>query len=633
MFVIPESDYISGSLCKWNGLGNIGCGVQCKTWIGNCDKLGVYVHELGHNYGLHHSAISSLTPLDVFALAIFSLFCASSIDTDFKGPVTEYGDPTSIMGNLWWSSDRVFYFTAPHRIQNQWIDSDRVKQVNQDGVYSLAPMNRLPHRGDPQAITLLAPDMLYLNPQPFYVLSYSTGDKAVYSGRLLLHVFYNASTNSALIWTFDQPGALWRDPSVSFSIRLLSSTSERLYIDVKFGCQLSATTLTLTAPASTSATRAPLYIAQPLGSPVVLNSSEVLEASRSLRLARASWIRASNEQVRSPKVDTLFLEIQGDGVNATRYIGYMQDFSRKLNVTLLVYNRDSPVCTPTFYTYQFVSIPAGWTVVCDPSTKILLVGDQQCPIRCLITTPTISRSSASPQNFSIVMALNGANGSFSSPVRSGFHEILFIYPFQCQRLTPAVWIADPLLVASSSLSSAHGTTAAADLARLGAIASPPSSAVTLETLRSNASGSGVSVFVAFRNSDSSSCDPDAALGYSRSFTLALSPASRSFWAIDSSSSFVVNVKPQSLVVLSLSLKPIAGFQNDSIDSFPLSFLINETTLFRAEESVSTLRPFNTSSAVVNVLPPCDDVPMVLELIPDPGPPTSASWSRTCSSFR
>src|SRR5688572_4844353 len=95
MFVLPASESIQQRVCKWNGLGNIGCGFQCKTWIGSCDSLGVYVHELGHNAGLRHAAIN----------------------WDLKGPIVEYGDPTAIMGNQWWSATRNFYFNAAHRLQ------------------------------------------------------------------------------------------------------------------------------------------------------------------------------------------------------------------------------------------------------------------------------------------------------------------------------------------------------------------------------------------------------------------------------------------------------------------------------------------------------------------------------------
>jgi len=61
------------SACGWAGLGQLGCGSQCLTWYNGeyGRNLKVLVHELGHNFGLHHSST----------------------------PGAEYGDSTCAMGS------------------------------------------------------------------------------------------------------------------------------------------------------------------------------------------------------------------------------------------------------------------------------------------------------------------------------------------------------------------------------------------------------------------------------------------------------------------------------------------------------------------------------------------------------
>lgn len=49
-----------GVRCPYSGLGMIGCGTTCFTFYNgpptDVGILGLYMHEMGHNYGLHHSS-------------------------------------------------------------------------------------------------------------------------------------------------------------------------------------------------------------------------------------------------------------------------------------------------------------------------------------------------------------------------------------------------------------------------------------------------------------------------------------------------------------------------------------------------------------------------------------------------
>ena len=56
MFMLPP-----GVNCAWAGLGSLGCGSSCMTWYNGIygTDLSVIMHELGHNFGLHHSSTPS----------------------------------------------------------------------------------------------------------------------------------------------------------------------------------------------------------------------------------------------------------------------------------------------------------------------------------------------------------------------------------------------------------------------------------------------------------------------------------------------------------------------------------------------------------------------------------------------
>ena len=53
MLMLPN-----GVPCGWAGLGTLGCGPSCFTWYNGVygTELNVVMHELGHNFGLHHSS-------------------------------------------------------------------------------------------------------------------------------------------------------------------------------------------------------------------------------------------------------------------------------------------------------------------------------------------------------------------------------------------------------------------------------------------------------------------------------------------------------------------------------------------------------------------------------------------------
>lgn len=120
MFVIPKDVN-----CNWGGLGHLGCGTTCYTWVRAYEPNGiysqiVYVHELGHNLGMSHSAT----------------------DLNNDGVVdSEYGDAACFMGTG--DFQYLKQANAPHRDQMRWFDmfSNRLKLVASDGQFTLSPLD------------------------------------------------------------------------------------------------------------------------------------------------------------------------------------------------------------------------------------------------------------------------------------------------------------------------------------------------------------------------------------------------------------------------------------------------------------------------------------------------------------
>lgn len=55
----PHRIYVtpSGGVCKWGGMGYVGCRGDCRVWVSGdvWDRAATYAHELGHNLYLNHA--------------------------------------------------------------------------------------------------------------------------------------------------------------------------------------------------------------------------------------------------------------------------------------------------------------------------------------------------------------------------------------------------------------------------------------------------------------------------------------------------------------------------------------------------------------------------------------------------
>lgn len=90
VFILPALS------CGWGGLGHLGCGSSCNSWIASVGWNLVYPHELGHNLGMHHAAT----------------------DPENDGQVnSEYGDGSCPMGNRLSQG----FFNGAHTHQMGWL--------------------------------------------------------------------------------------------------------------------------------------------------------------------------------------------------------------------------------------------------------------------------------------------------------------------------------------------------------------------------------------------------------------------------------------------------------------------------------------------------------------------------------
>lgn len=139
MFVLPNN-----ASCGWGGLGHLGCGNSCHTWIKWNAKI-VYAHELGHNLGMHHSAT----------------------DPDNNGSInSEYGDHSGIMGNGGYRQ-----VNAPQRMKTGWYENhpENVKTLTQGKKIKIFSLDKAPSGTKKQVVKITKEGVNHA-----YYLSYRT---------------------------------------------------------------------------------------------------------------------------------------------------------------------------------------------------------------------------------------------------------------------------------------------------------------------------------------------------------------------------------------------------------------------------------------------------------------------------
>ncbi len=107
---------VPGSQFTWAGLASVG---GTNSWINAAFTFGTMAHELGHNFGLKHASLWTVT---------------DGNPVSRTGTSREYGDPFDVMGNNPARDGRAHF---NHRAKNQvgWLPDAAVRTVTTSGVY------------------------------------------------------------------------------------------------------------------------------------------------------------------------------------------------------------------------------------------------------------------------------------------------------------------------------------------------------------------------------------------------------------------------------------------------------------------------------------------------------------------
>jgi hypothetical protein len=119
------------SACSWWGLGTVG-GNPSRAWVNGSYELRVVGHELGHNFGDHHS----------HSVACSTSGCSTS----------EYGDHRDIMGNIYPG-----HMNAFQKERLGWLNysgTPPIQTVTSSANYWIEAMSAYP-TGNPKALKIL----------------------------------------------------------------------------------------------------------------------------------------------------------------------------------------------------------------------------------------------------------------------------------------------------------------------------------------------------------------------------------------------------------------------------------------------------------------------------------------------
>eukprot|EP00026_Physarum_polycephalum_P000445 Phypoly_transcript_00446.p1 GENE.Phypoly_transcript_00446~~Phypoly_transcript_00446.p1 ORF type:complete len:1333 (+),score=184.90 Phypoly_transcript_00446:94-4092(+) len=259
------------STCGWHGLGNVGCAV-CNAWVADCTTVEVFLHELGHNLGLGHAG--------------------SNWNQD--GKLVEYGDPTSVMGNAWWSTNNdVTWYNLP---ETDYLmrGAMEVLKVTESGDYRIAAFDVLPlNVKHPQGIKVEHPETGHL----FY-FSFHSNETVYFAKQIVVHEFAGQGATCYIIRSLPL-GEVFTDKLNRIAVSPIEYTGDTYTLRVTYGC-----------------------VVQPTYHALFMHSkSESYEVTR-----RGGALPISEGET------ALF--------------------------TLQLFNTDSPLCTPTTYNFSAASTPS-----------------------------------------------------------------------------------------------------------------------------------------------------------------------------------------------------------------------------------------------------------------------------------
>jgi hypothetical protein len=122
----------SASSCGWSGLAQL---PGRLSWLNGSGAMGLRVmsHELGHNFGTHHSSTLSCTVGGIrVSLSSNAANCTAN----------EYGDPFTVMG-----AASQYHHTNFSRGNFGWLQAANTQTVTSEGDYTLKPIGQLDPTG------------------------------------------------------------------------------------------------------------------------------------------------------------------------------------------------------------------------------------------------------------------------------------------------------------------------------------------------------------------------------------------------------------------------------------------------------------------------------------------------------
>jgi M6 family metalloprotease-like protein len=218
--------------CGWSGLANM---PGRNSWLNGTSAMGLRVmaHELGHNFGTHHSSTLNCTVGGVRVSIAATSACT---------PV-EYGDPFSVMG-----AASQYHHTNVSRGNFGWLQAANTQTVTTAGDYTLRSIGAYNPTGV-QVLRVLRATNSYLTlefRQPYGTFdTFSAGAPVVNGVSVRIAAGYSTRTQSQLIDATpatssftDAPllvGGTITDPVSGVSITTLSVSASGATVRIGFG--------------------------------------------------------------------------------------------------------------------------------------------------------------------------------------------------------------------------------------------------------------------------------------------------------------------------------------------------------------------------------------------------------------
>ena len=210
LLIVPNYWDWGNRHCGWGGIAQLGCGTWCWAIAADPQSIlhGVIIHELGHNFSLHHA----------------------SLDTNNDGiNDSEYGDKSDQMG----SSRNWMKFNPPHFEDKGWMDDVEYEIRDVVASSTVQSFDLIPVDEEAWDWPGLRALKIERSASSDYYVSFrqQTGDynnvTSSYTNGLSLHYGTNGSTRSYFIRMI-APGETFTDNTANVSI---TATSQMTVID------------------------------------------------------------------------------------------------------------------------------------------------------------------------------------------------------------------------------------------------------------------------------------------------------------------------------------------------------------------------------------------------------------------